>query len=177
MRCCFCPYVAPPASSLYLVQYIACMFQLNLIKVKLIDRMSLGVDDSEGHAGLACRHTTIKVADMVTLTRYTTWQSSLCGSQQNTYAYYNSSPIDEPGNRCQESLVEAPCKYEAPQGGFHGDPVSRNQPCQQAPTSTVTLNFSGNTYLTQYLSGSDFQKGLEGQGSKFTSERMQNRQL
>ena len=34
------------------------MFQLNLIKVKLIGRMSLGLDTWEGHAGLACWRTT-----------------------------------------------------------------------------------------------------------------------
>ena len=65
----------------------------------------------------------------------------------------NSSPIDELWNWCQERLVEAPRKHEVLQGGFHGDPVSRNQPCQRPP-------------------GSDFQPGWEWQGSKFASEAM-----
>ncbi|KAK2560702.1 Nuclear pore complex protein Nup93 [Acropora cervicornis] len=43
------------------------------------------------------------------------------------------------GNWCQERLVRALCKYEAQQGGFHGDPVNRMQPCQQPPTSIATL--------------------------------------
>ena len=30
-------------------------------------------------------------------------------------------------------------KYEAQQGGFHGDPVSRNQPCQRPPTSMMMI--------------------------------------
>ena len=29
--------------------------------------------------------------------------------------------------------------YEAQQGGFHGDPVSGNQPCQQPTTSNRVL--------------------------------------
>ena len=47
----------------------------------------------------------------------------------------DSSPIDEPGNWCHESVVRALCKYEAQQGGFHGDPMSGNQP-------KVTLHLS-----------------------------------
>jgi len=42
-------------------------------------------------------------------------------------------PIDELGNWCQERLVRALCKYEAQQGGFHGDPVSGNQPKATPP--------------------------------------------
>ena len=34
-------------------------------------------------------------------------------------------------------------------------------------------NFSGNTYLTQYLPGSDFQRGWEGKGSKLAREVME----
>ena len=65
----------------------------------------------------------------------------------------NSSPIDELGNWCQQRLVGAQCKYEAQQGGFHGDSVSGNQPCQRPPTSTVTLKelqwkYLPNTVLT-----------------------------
>ena len=48
-----------------------------------------------------------------------------------------SLPIDELGNWCQERLIAALRKYVAQQGGFHGDPVSGNQPCQQPPTSTL----------------------------------------
>ena len=45
------------------------------------------------------------------------------------------------------------CKYDAQQGGFHGDPVSGNQPCLQPPTGTVTLKqlqwkYLPNTVLT-----------------------------
>ena len=35
--------------------------------------------------------------------------------------------------------MRAPRKYEARQGGFHGDPMSGNQPCWRPPTSTITL--------------------------------------
>ena len=51
------------------------------------------------------------------------------------YPRLNSSPTDEPGNWCHERLVRALCKYDAQQGGFHGDPVSGNQP-------KVTLHLS-----------------------------------
>ena len=44
-------------------------------------------------------------------------------------------------------------------------PASGHQP---APSHRG--NFSGNTYLTQCLPGFDFQRGWEGQGSKFGSE-------
>ena len=44
-------------------------------------------------------------------------------------------PLPDP----EERLVRSLCKYEAQQGGFHGDPVSRNQSCQWPPTGTVTL--------------------------------------
>jgi len=50
----------------------------------------------------------------------------------------NSLPIDQLGNWCQERLVGVLCKYEAQQGGFHGNPVSRNQPFQQPLTGPVT---------------------------------------
>jgi len=66
--------------------------------------------------------------------------------------YLNSSPIDELGNWSQERLVGAPRKYEAQQGGFHGDPVSGKQPCQQPPTDTVTLK----ELQWKYLSNSVF---------------------
>ena len=47
----------------------------------------------------------------------------------------------------------APRKYEAQQGGFHGDPVSGDQPCLRPPTSTDTLKelqwkYLPNTVLT-----------------------------
>ena len=42
------------------------------------------------------------------------------------------------------------------------------------PALSHWRNFSGNTYLTQYLPGSDFQQGWKEQGStKFASEAMQ----
>ena len=49
------------------------------------------------------------------------------------YSTLNSSPIDELGNWCQERLVGGLRKYEAQQGGFHGDPVSGNQRSLRPP--------------------------------------------
>ena len=40
------------------------------------------------------------------------------------------------------------------------------------PATSHWRNFSGDTYLTQHLPGSDFQQGCDGQGSKFASETM-----
>ena len=57
-------------------------------------------------------------------------------------------------------------KYEAQQGGFHGDPVSGHQPLSHL------RNFSGNT---QYLPGSDFQQGWQGQGSKCASKTLRSK--
>ena len=87
----------------------------------------------------------------------------------------NSSTTDELGNLCHERMVGTLHKYESQQGGLHGDPVCGNKPCQLPTTSTVTLKELQwiNTYLTQYLPDSDFQRGWEGQGSKFTSEAME----
>jgi len=79
----------------------------------------------------------------------------------------DSSPMDEVGNRCHERLVGALHRYEAKQGGFHGDPVSRNQPCQQPPTSTVTRKELQWKYL---LKPNSHKIGREGQGRKFSTE-------
>lgn len=57
--------------------------------------------------------------------------------------HLNSSPIDELGNWCQERLVGAPPKYKAQQGGFHGNPVSKNQHHHTEGTSVEILS----TYL------------------------------
>lgn len=62
-----------------------------------------------------------------------------------------SSPVDELENWCHEKLVGTPCKYEAQQGSFHGDPVNGNQPCQPPPTSTVTLKELQAKYLPNTL--------------------------
>ena len=43
------------------------------------------------------------------------------------------------GTGAKKGWVGAPRKYETEKGGFHGDSVSRNQPCQRLPTSTFTL--------------------------------------
>ena len=43
----------------------------------------------------------------------------------------------ELGNWCHERLMGSPRKYEAQQGGFHGDPMSENQLRQRPPTSTL----------------------------------------
>ena len=51
----------------------------------------------------------------------------------------NSSSKDELGNWCHQRLVEAG-ENKAQQEGFHGNPVSRIQPCNCPPTSTLTLN-------------------------------------
>jgi len=83
--------------------------------------------------------------------------------------------IDELGNWCLERLVGTLCKYEAQQGGFHGDPGRGNQPCQWLPSSTITLKEHQWKYLpnTQYLPGSGFQPEWKGQGSKFASAAME----
>ena len=39
------------------------------------------------------------------------------------------------GTGAKKGWWGAPNKYEAQQGGFHGDPVNGNQPCLQPPTS------------------------------------------
>ena len=44
--------------------------------------------------------------------------------------------------------------------------------CGHQPAPSYWRNFSGNTYLTPYLPGTDFQQGREGQGSKFASETL-----
>ena len=36
---------------------------------------------------------------------------------------------------------------KAKQGGIHGNPASKNHPCEQSPTDTVTLTASVETYL------------------------------
>ena len=75
------------------------------------------------------------------------------------------------GTGAKEGWWGCPCKYEAQQGGFHGNPVSETSPaCGHQTAPSHWRNFSGNTYLTQYLPGTDFQHGREGQGSKFASE-------
>jgi len=51
----------------------------------------------------------------------------------------NSLPTDKLENWCHERLAGALLKYEAELGGFHGNHMSWNQPCQQPPTSIVTL--------------------------------------
>ena len=58
------------------------------------------------------------------------------------------------------------------QGGFHGDTVCGNQPCQWPPSSTVTLKKTPEI-LTEdrtYLCPTSNEGGWEGQGSKFASE-------
>jgi len=71
-----------------------------------------------------------------------------------------------------------PCKYEAQQGGFHGNPVSRNQPCLRPPTGTLTLKKLQWKYLPNisniwtYISEADFQQGREGQSGKFARETL-----
>ena len=79
----------------------------------------------------------------------------------------NSTPIDELGNWCHERLV-GPCasmrqsrKVSMATLWAGTSPSSGKQPAR---------NFSGNTYLTQNLSRSDFQWGWKGQGTKFASE-------
>ena len=62
--------------------------------------------------------------------------------------------VDELEDWCHERLVGVLHKYEAQQGGFHGDPVRGNQPYQWSPTSTVTLTklqwkYLPNTVLTK----------------------------
>jgi len=51
----------------------------------------------------------------------------------------NSSSKDELRNWCHQRLVGAG-ENKAQQGGFHGNPISRIQPCKWPPTSTLTLN-------------------------------------
>ena len=65
-------------------------------------------------------------------------------------------------------------KYEAQQGGFHGDPVSGNQPCLRPPTGTVTLKKLQWKYLPNMglISETDFQQGREGQSGKFARETL-----
>ena len=76
----------------------------------------------------------------------------------------------------QERLEGVPPKYEAQQGGFHGKPVSGNQPCLRPPTSTVTLKKLQWKYLpnTIYLPETDFQHGREGQGRKLLAKHCSN---
>ena len=64
------------------------------------------------------------------------------------YQGLNSSPIDELGNWCHKTLMGASGKYEAEQEGFHGNPVSANQPCQWPLTSTVSRKDFQNTVFT-----------------------------
>ena len=52
---------------------------------------------------------------------------------------FKSLPKAELGNWCQQRLIGAQRKFVAQQGGFHGDPVSGNQPCQQPTTSNRVL--------------------------------------
>ena len=59
------------------------------------------------------------------------------------------------GTGPKKGWLGALCKHGAQQGGFHGDPVSGNQPFKQPPTSTVTLKelqwkYLPNTVLTWF---------------------------
>ena len=59
---------------------------------------------------------------------------------RNPQVSLNSSPIDVLGNLCLKCWQGGPEHFRPRQGGIHGNPVSRNHPCKQLPTGTVTLN-------------------------------------
>ena len=62
--------------------------------------------------------------------------------------YFNSLPIDELGNWCQERLVGAPDKYEAQQGGFH---VSGKILFMELSNPSISKKFFFNKWLPYIL--------------------------
>ena len=67
------------------------------------------------------------------------------------------------------NVCRGPEHFRPRQGGLHGNPMSRNLPCKQLPTGTVTLNqISGKyspcpPYLPRRFETSDGEGGMETQ--------------
>ena len=82
--------------------------------------------------------------------------------------FRSSCPVYELGNWYHERLMGSPCKYEAQQGGFLGDPMSENQPRQRPPTSAL-MELQWKCLPNTAITLADSKDGWEGQGSKFAS--------
>ena len=116
---------------------------------KHVMRLMLMVRVIHGVAGWVCKCVDISKINHVTdclRINFITPSPYLTATPLFYNPVLNSSSIDDLGNWCHEKLVWALCKYEAQQGGCHGNPMSGNKPCKRPP---IQWKYFSKAVLTQ----------------------------